>query len=114
MPLRELALELLALIAQHVGASELRKSVAYLLVAKFWYRAILPVYLSRLPLSDLYLASHRDLDVLPSSGTALANLIQEKTRRLSIRLVGHPCKCPSKAPWHDGTEIEHRQDGMKK
>ena len=114
MPLLDLPPELLALIAQFVGTSELRKSVNYLLVAKRWYYAILPVYLSRLPLSDLYLASHRDLDILPSPGTALGHLIQAKTRRLSVRLVGHPCKCTSRRPWHDNTYIELGDDGMKK
>ena len=114
MPLLDLPPELLALIAESVEASELRKSVDYLLVAKCWYHAILPVYLSQLPLSDLYLASHRDLDILPSSGTALGRLIQAKTRRLSVRLVGHPCKCTSALPWHDNIRIEHGHDGMKK
>ena len=114
MPLLDLPPELLALIAQFVGTSELRKSVDYLLVAKRWYHAILPVYLSQLPLSDLYLASHRDLDILPSSGTPLARLIQAKTRRLSVRLVGHPCKCTSVVPWHDNIRIEHELDGKKK
>ena len=114
MPLLHLPPELLALIAESVGASELRQSVDYLLVAKSWYHAILPVYLSQLPLSDLYLASHRDLDILPSSDTALSHLIQAKTRRLSVRLVGHPCKCTSALPWHDNIRIKHGQDGMKK
>ena len=114
MPLLDLPPELLALIAHFVGTSELRKSVDYLLVAKGWYCAILPVYLSRLPLSDLYLASHRDLDILPSPDTALGHLIQAKTRRLSVRLVGHPCKCPSVVPWHDNIYVELGHDGMKK
>ena len=114
MSLLDLPPELLALIAQHIGISELRKSVAYLLVAKRWYRAVLPVYLSWLPLSDLYLASHHDLESLPPAGTALSSLIQAKTKRLSVRIVGHPCKCPSLAPWHDNTKIERGDDGMKK
>ena len=114
MPLLDLPPELLALIAQFVGTSELRKSVDYLLVAKRWYCAILPVYLSRLPLSDLYLASHRDLDILPSPDTTLGHLIQTKTRRLSVRLVGHPCKFPSMMPWHDNIDIKLGHDGMKK
>ena len=109
MPLLDLPPELLALIAQFVGPSELRKSVGYLLVAKRWYHAILSVYLSRLPLSDLYLASHRDLDVLPSSDTTLGRLIQAETRRLSVRLVGHPCNC---VPWDENTRIKHGSDRM--
>ena len=114
MPLLHLPLELLALIAHHVGASELRKSVDNLLVAKRWYRAILPVYLFRLPLSNLYLASHHDLEILPSSNAPLSSLIQMKSKRLSVRLVGHPCRYPSIAPWHDNTTISRGQDGTKK
>ena len=114
MPLLALPPELLALIAQFVGPSELRKSVDYLLVAKGWCQAILPVYLSQLPLSDLYLASRRDLDILPSPDTALGHLIQAKTRRLSIRLVGHPCDRSSPTPWHDGIHIGIGHDGRKK
>lgn len=114
MSLLDLPPELIALIAQHIGISELRKTVAYLLVAKRWYHAVLPVYLSWLPLSDLYLASHHDLESLPPAGTALSRLIQAQTKRLSVRIVGHPCKCPSLAPWHDNTEIERGNDGMKK
>ena len=101
MSLLDLPSELLALIVEHVGVSELRKSVAYLLVAKRWYHAVLPVYLSQLPLSNLYLASHHDLERLPPSDTALSKLIQAKVNRLSIRLVGHPSKRPSLNPWHD-------------
>ena len=101
MSLLDLPPELLTLIAEYVGVSELRKSVAYLLVAKRWYHAVLPVYLSQLPLSSLYLASHNDLERLPSSDTALSKLIQAKVNRLSVRLVGHPSKRPSLNPWHD-------------
>lgn len=105
MSLLDLPLELLNLIVHYLGPCELRKSVSYLLVAKRWYRAVLPVYLSELPLSTLYLASHHDLDSFPPPHTALAELIQAKTKRLSIRLVGHPSKCPSMNPWHDSTEL---------
>ena len=101
MALLDLPSELLALIAEYVGISELRKSVAYLLVAKRWYCAVLPVYLSHLPLSNLYLASHHDLERLPPSDTALSKLIQAQVKRLSVRLVGHPSKRPSVNPWHD-------------
>lgn len=114
MPFLDLPPELLALIAQCIGPSELRKSVAYLFVAKRWYRAVLPVYLSQLPLSDLYLASHNDLEKLPPPNTALSSLIQFQTNRLSVRLVGHPSRRPSVAPWHDNAEIERGQDEMKK
>ena len=114
MRLLDLPSELITLIAQSVGISELPNSVDYPLIAKAWYHAIHPVYLSQLPLSDLYLASHRDLDILPSSDTALAHLIQAKTRRLSVRLVGHPCKCPNVVPWHDNIHFQLGHDGMKK
>ncbi|KAM0795683.1 hypothetical protein BDR22DRAFT_893927 [Usnea florida] len=101
MSLLDLPPELLTLIAEYVGVSELRRSVAYLLVAKRWYHAVLPVYLSQLPLSSLYLASHNDLERLPPSDTALSKLVQAKVNRLSVRLVGHPSKRPSLNPWHD-------------
>lgn len=106
MSLLDLPLELLTLIVHYLGPCELRKSVSYLLVAKRWYHAVLPVYLSELPLSTLYLASHHDLDSFPPPHTGLAELIQAKTKRLSIRLVGHPSKCPSMDPWHDSTELD--------
>ena len=107
MSLLDLPPELLALIAQHLGVSELRESVAYLVVAKRWYHAVLPVYLSQLPLSNLYLASHHDLERLPPSDTALSKLIQAKVNRLSVRLVGHPSKRPSSNPWHDNSTPWH-------
>ena len=113
MPLLDLPPEVIALIARHIGPAELRKSVAYLLVAKRWYLAVLPVYLSQLPLSDLYFASHDDFERLPPAGSALTRLIQAHTNRLSVRLVGHPCKYPSVAPWHDDIEVEPGLDGMK-
>lgn len=103
--------EILTLIANCLGPSELRKSAAYLLIFKSWYHAALPVYLSRLPLTDLYLASHHDLDKFPPPDTALANLIQTKTKRLSVRLVGHPSKCPGVLPWYDNSGLEKTGDG---
>ena len=103
MLLLDLPSELLALIAEYLDVSELRESVAYLLVAKRWYHAVLPVYLSQLPLSNLYLASYHDLERLPPSDTALSKLIQAKVNRLSVRLVGHPSKRPSSNPWHDNS-----------
>ena len=106
MSLLDIPSELLTLIADCIGSSELRKSVAYLLISKRWYHAALPVYLSRLPLADLYLASHHDLDRFPPPDTALTNLIQTKTKRLSVRLVGHPSKCPSVLPWYDNTGLD--------
>ena len=123
MSLLDIPSELLTLIADCLGPSELRKSVAYLLITKRWYHAALPVYLSQLPLTDLYLASHHDLDRFPPPDTALTNLIQTKTKRLSVRLVGHPSKRSSLLPWYDNTGLEHLeeqdepllgQDGAKK
>lgn len=116
MSLLDIPSELLTLIANCLGPSEVRKSVAYLLLAKRWYHAALPVYLSQLPLADLYLASHHDLDRFPPQDTALTHLIQTRTKRLSIRLVGHPSKCPSVLPWYDNTGLEpsSEQDGAKK
>ena len=123
MSLLDIPSELLTLIADCLGSSELRKSVAYLLITKRWYHAALPVYLSQLPLTDLYLASHHDLDRFPPPDTALTNLIQTKTKRFSVRLVGQPSKCSSLLPWYDSTGLEPLegqdepllgQDGAKK
>ena len=114
MPLLDLPLELLRIILGYIGVLELRSTVSYLLVAKRWYLAALPVYLSQLPLSDIYLASHHDLEILPPAVSSLGRLIQTNAHRLSVRLVGHPCKFPSVAPWHDDIEIDRGHDGMKK
>ena len=112
MSLLDIPSELLTLIADCLGSSELRKSVAYLLISKRWYHAALPVYLSRLPLADLYLASHHDLDRLPPPDTALTKLIQTRTKRLSVRLVGHPSRCPSVLPWFDNTGLDEDGDPL--
>lgn len=114
MPLLHLPPELLTLIVEHIGAPELRKSVAYLLVAKRWYHVVLPIYLSHIPLSDLYLASHHDLERLPPRDTALSSLIRAKAKRLSVRLIGYPSKLCSVAPWYDRNNFYWRgQDGFK-
>lgn len=110
LPPLDLPPEVFNLILQSIGPSELRKSVDYLLIAKSWYHAVLPVYLSQLPLSKLYLASHHDLERLPPPDTPLSSLIQIKTERLSVRLVGHPSKCHSVAPWHDNTGLDNIDD----
>lgn len=90
MPLLHLPLELRFLIADCVGASELRKSVRYLLVAKRRYSAVLPVYLSQFPLSHLYLASRHGLERLPPTRLSAeqSNLSEGKI------LVCPPCRPP--------------------
>lgn len=108
MSILDLPPELLWLIAQHVGAAELRTSVDYLTVARKWYWAALPVFLSGLQLSTLYLSSY-DVARLPYPKTALETLMQAKVERLSLRFVGHPSKrtamsCNyhhSQTPWHN-------------
>lgn len=99
MALLDLAPELLTLIFHHLGAVELRTSVTYLLISKAWYRAALPVYLSGLQFSTLYLSS-RDLERLPPVDAPLSSLIHSTTTRLSVRLVGHPSRQIAKRPWH--------------
>ena len=99
MALLDLAPELLTLIFHHLGAVELRTSVTYLLISKAWYRAALPVYLSGLQFSTLYLSS-RDLERLPPADAPLSSLIHSTTTRLSVRLVGHPSRQIAKRPWH--------------
>ena len=87
------------LIFEQVGAAHMRTSVSYLLVSRAWYRIAHPVYLSGLELSTLYLSS-RDLERLPHPQCPLSKLIQSKTTRLSLRLVGHPSKQIARTPWH--------------
>ena len=105
MGLLDLPLELLTLIAGHLGALELRPLIEYLLVSKHWYKAILPVYLSHLSLSDLCLSS-RDLERLPPLQSPLSDFIAERVRRLSIRLVGHPSQRIARDPW-----MTHKREG---
>ena len=110
MPLLDLPPELVTLVAEHIGATNLRKSVTYLLVAKGWYWAVLPVYLSGLQLSRLYLSSH-DLERFPPPTGRLGQLMLEKTTRVSLRLVGHPSRGAAArgesgvktSPWHDNS-----------
>ena len=99
MHLLELAPELLIMIFEQFGPAHMRSSVSNLLVSRAWYRVAHPVYLSGLELSTLYLSS-RDLERLPPHQTPLSKLIQSNTKRLSLRLVGHPSKQIAKSPWH--------------
>ena len=99
MALLDLPPELLTFILKHLGAKEIRSSVQYLLISKAWYRVALPVYLSELSLSTVYLSSH-DLELIPPPQTPLADLIAAKIERLSVRLVGHPSKQIAQKAWH--------------
>lgn len=98
MPLLDLPPELLTLIAQHIGPVELRTSTAYLLVSKPWYRAALPVFLSGLQFSTLYLCS-RQLERLPVPNSLV--VLAAEAKRVSILLVGHPSRKVARWPWHD-------------
>ncbi|MCJ1455255.1 hypothetical protein MMC28_005609 [Mycoblastus sanguinarius] len=99
MLLLDLPPELLTLIVQHIGPIELRTSTAYLLVSKPWYRAALPVFLSALQLSTLYLCSP-DLKRPPLPNSPLGALLAAEAKQVSIRLVGHPSKKVAGWPWH--------------
>ncbi|KAK0510383.1 hypothetical protein JMJ35_006815 [Cladonia borealis] len=99
MHLFQLAPELLIMIFEQIGPAHMRSSVSYLLVSRAWYRVAHPVYLSGLELSTLYLSS-RDLERLPPHQAPLSKLIHSNTKRLSLRLVGHPSKQIAKSPWH--------------
>jgi len=104
--------ELLVLIAQEIGTVELRCSAKYLAISKAWYRAALPVYLSNLHLSDLYLSTY-DLQRWPPLATPLSDLLRAETRRLSIRLVGHPSKRIALTPWRATAEEKGKDDGKE-
>ncbi|MCJ1456051.1 hypothetical protein MMC28_006408 [Mycoblastus sanguinarius] len=103
MLLLDLTTELLMLIAEHIGAIELRKSVSYLLIARRWYQAALPTYLSGIPLRDVYLSSY-EFQRLPPPGTPLWEIIEAKAVRLSLRLLGHPSRQIATRPWHINAE----------
>ena len=85
--------EVLALIAQHIGPAELRKSIDYLLVSRAWYWAVLPIYLSGLHLSTIYVLSN-DLERFPRPNTSpiLSQAIQKTVTRLSLCLDGLPSR----------------------
>ncbi len=93
MSLLDLPPEVLALIAQHIGPAELRTSIDYLLVSRAWYWAVLPIYLSGLQLSTIYVLSN-DLERFPCSNTnsLLSQAIQKSVTRLSLCLDGLPSR----------------------
>lgn len=99
-----LPLELLTLIARHLGP-RIRSSVGYLLVSRQWYRAALPAFLSCLSLSTIYLSSYNLLR-WPPAHTPLSDLIAEHVERLSIRLVGHPSRQLAMKPWNKREESD--------
>ena len=93
MSLLGLPPEVLALIAQHIGPAELRRSIDYLLVSRAWYWAVLPIYLSGLHLSTIYVLSN-DLERFPRPNTSriLSQAIQKTVTRLSLCLDGLPSR----------------------
>ncbi|KAL6714355.1 hypothetical protein ACLMJK_007778 [Lecanora helva] len=110
MGLLDLPPELITLIVELIGIVELRTSTQYLLVSKLWYRAALPVFLSDLQISTIYLSSH-DLERFPPQNSPLNDLIAEKVERLSIRFAGHPSKQIAQEPWHRApSDTEYRDN----
>ena len=105
-----LAPELLALIAEHIGGHELRSNVDYLLICKNWYQIALPIFLSGLDLTDVYL-SYKDLRRLPHELAPFSNLLVAQTKRISIRLVGHPSKRRAFTPFlGDGKQEDDQRE----
>ena len=110
MSFLDLPQELLALIAEKLGPHELRTAADYLLICKDWYRAALPVFLSNLNLSNVYL-SYEDLRRLPHELAPFSDLLRAQTKRLSIRLIGHPSKKRAITPFlADGTQEEDEEE----
>ncbi|MCJ1237152.1 hypothetical protein MMC14_005137 [Varicellaria rhodocarpa] len=109
MLLLDLPSELLTLIVQHLGGPILRTSATNLSVSKRWYLVALPVYLSSLDLTNVYLSSW-DLGRLPPVHSSLGSLIQANVRQLSLRLVGHPSRRTAIKPWilNDGAHVQGR------
>lgn len=85
--------EVLALIAQHIDSSDLPKSIDGLLVSRAWYQAVLPVYLSSLQLSTIYVLSN-DLERFPHPDTnpLFSQAIHKTVTRLSLCLDGLPSR----------------------
>ena len=96
--------EVLALIAQHIDPSDLPKSIDDLLVSRAWYRAVLPVYISRLQLSTIYVLSN-DLERFPrpDSHPLLSQAIHQTVTRLSLCLDGLPSR--DRLSWIDQREF---------
>jgi len=101
MPLLDLPSETLISIYEHLGPTELRRDVEYLLVCKRLYKIARYTYLKDLQLSKLRLSSH-DLERLPPKGSLLFRLIQRKANHMSITLVGHPSRKVSLTSWDEG------------
>ena len=93
MPLLDLPPEIVLLIAEYIGSKELRSSTDYLLISKAWYYAVLPVYLSGLQLSTIYVLSN-DLEKFPRPNTRslISQAIQNTVTRLTLCLDGLPSR----------------------
>ena len=104
MNLLDLPQEILALIFQHIGPAELPKSIDFLLVSRAWYWAVLPVYLSRLQLSTIYVLSN-DLERFPRPNTnpSLSQAIQQRVTRLTLCVDGLPSR--ETLSWEDQREF---------
>ena len=109
MPSIELPFEILIAIYEHLGPTELRRDVDYLLVCKRLYKAARYTYLKDLQLSRLRLSSY-DLERLPPKGSLLFQLIQRKANHMSIKLVGRPSRKVSQTSWDEGP-LESRYFG---
>lgn len=110
MHLLDLAAELVTLVFEHVGGVQLRASVETILISKRWYQLAHPVYVNHGHESTLCLSSH-GLKRLPPLNSALSHAMQAKTKRLSIRLIGHPSRQIARDPWHQNPEeSEHGND----
>ena len=104
MSLLDLPPEVLALIAQHIGPAELRTSTDYIVISRAWYWAVLPIYLSGLQLSTIYVLSN-DLERFPRSNTnsPLSQAIRKTVTRLSLCLDGLPSR--DALSWDDQREF---------
>ena len=104
MSFSDLPQEVLALVVQHIDPSDLPKFIDDLLVSRAWYCAVLPVYLSRLQLSTIYVLSN-DLERFPRPDTTplLSQAIQKTVTRLSLCLDGLPSR--DRLSWDDQREF---------
>ena len=102
MRLMELPQELVSLIFDHVGASELRKNVNYLLVSRRWYSRAQPIFLSGLDVTKVKLSASSLIKFPPpGKGSPLLSLIQKNAQQVCLRLLGH---------WWDSTTSRDSDD----
>ncbi len=88
--LMKLPQELLSLVFEHLGTSELRRDVNYLVISKQWYSLAHPFFLSGLDATKIKLSAVSLAKYPPvNKESPLLSLIRNHAQHLSLRLLGH-------------------------